>query len=522
MNGLNSATLDSDQIKQWWEMWPHANIGIATGAKSGFIVLDVDIGHGGRESLKALVEKHGKFPERVFQRTGGGGFHILFSHPGIRIGNIQGTDRLGKGIDVRGDGGYIVAAPSLHASGDRYEWGTDYNSLPDAPQWLIETLRRPEPSFQYSSVADIPTGARNNTLTSIAGALRRKGLSEAAICAALKAENLGRCVPPLDERDVERIAKSIARYTPEAPIQIRDPEYGEGIFTVSDLSDAVDELYERGLTAGASTGWRNVDQYYTVKRGQWTILVGIPSHGKSTWLDALMVNLALQHGWKFCVCSPENQPIQRHVAALMSQWAGEPFSGGGSIGKMSQATKEQAKAWVNEHFIFVLPLQQDFSVEGVLDLVSEVRARRPVDGVVIDPWNELEHKRPAGMNETEYVSQSLTFMRRYARAQEIHLWLVVHPTKLQKDRNTQLYPIPTLYDAHGSAHFRNKADMGVVVWRDLEDQTKPVEIHVQKVRFGECGGVGMAELYFDRTTSRYSETMVVDRSRKWVGASYET
>jgi twinkle protein len=64
--------------------------------------------------------------------------------------------------------------------------------------------------------------------------------------------------------------------------------------------------------------------------------------------------------------------------------------------------------------------------------------------------------------------------------------------------------------------------MGVVVWRDLEDQTKPVEIHVQKVRFGECGGVGMAELYFDRTTSRYSETMVVDRSRKWVGASYET
>lgn len=513
MNGLNGATTDEAQVRQWWGMWPHANIGVATGAKSGFFVLDIDKDHGGPESVKALTEKHGLFPERIFQRTGGGGWHVLFKHPGIRIGNIQSSDRLGRGIDVRGDGGYIVAAPSLHASGRQYAWGTPFDKLPDAPHWLIEALRRPEtsqPTPHYSSVADIPEGQRNNLLTSIAGAMRRRGLSEGAICAALKVENLQRCVPPLPEADIEKIARSIARYSPEAPIQAVDPEYGEGIYTVNDLSDAVDELYEQGLTAGASTGWRTLDNYYTVKRGQWTVLVGVPSHGKSSWLDAVMVNLAMQHGWKFCICSPENQPIQRHIASLMSLWAGEPFSSG-MVDRMSPKTRDEAKAWVQNHFVFILPLLKDFTVEGVLDLVSEVKSRRPVDGIVIDPWNELEHQRPSGINETEYVSQSLSFLRKYARAQDTHLWLVVHPTKLQKDRSTQLYPVPTLYDAHGSAHFRNKADMGVVVWRDLEDESQPTQIHVQKVRFKECGRIGIAELYYDRLTGRFSEEITVHR-----------
>lgn len=523
MNGLNGASKDAKQIRDWWSMWPQANIGIATGARSGFFVLDIDEKHGGRDSVKALVDKHGLFPERIYQRTGGGGWHILFRHPGIRIGNVQASDRLGKGIDVRGDGGYIVAAPSLHVSGKRYEWGTDFDKLPDAPRWLIEALRRPETSqtVSYSAIADIPQGKRNNTLTSMAGALRRRGLSEGAISAALKVENLQRCVPPLSDVDVERISRSIARYSPEAPIQVSDPEYGEGIYTVNDLSDAVDELYEQGLTAGASTGWRNVDQFYTVKRGQWTILVGVPSHGKSSWLDALMVNLAMQHGWKFCICSPENQPIQRHIASLMSQWAGEPFSSG-MVERMSPKTRDEAKAWVQDHFVFILPMLKDFNVEGVLDLVSEVKARRPIDGVVIDPWNELEHQRPVNMNETEYISQSLSFMRKYARAQELHLWLVVHPTKLQKDRTTHEYPVPTLYDAHGSAHFRNKADMGVVVWRDLQDESKPTEIHVQKVRFKECGTVGVAELYYDRVTGRFSEEIRIHRpAGNKIGISFD-
>lgn len=486
-------------------MWPDANIAVATGEKSGFIVVDVDPEKGGFASMRALISTYGQLIEKVYQNTGGGGWHILFKHPGIRIGNVQNSQKLGAGVDVRGDGGYIVITPSLHQSGKRYSWGTEHNELPDAPTWLLEILRSPESHTGYSAIGDIPEGQRNNTLASLAGVMRRRGMSETAILAALKAENLARCAPPLDDLSVERTARSIARYTPEAPISAASaPDYMEGVYSVGDLSDAIDALYETGWTAGASTGWQNLDEFYTVKRGQWTVLTGIPSHGKTAVLDALMVNLAIANGWKFCVCSPENQPLARHAASLMSLWAGEPFSKG-STERMSSKTKDEAKVWLDEHFVFVLPLEHQCSVEGILDLISLVRGQRAVDGVVIDPWNELEHKRPDGMSETEYVGQSLSFMRRFARAQELHLWLVVHPTKLQKEPKTLNYPVPTLYDCHGSAHFRNKADCGLVVWRDLGDEHSPTEIHVQKIRFRECGKIGKAELWYDKVTGRYSE-----------------
>lgn len=277
-----------------------------------------------------------------------------------------------------------------------------------------------------------------------------------------------------------------------------------GVYSVDDLSDAIDDLYEQGLTGGASTGWPALDWNYTVKRGQWTIITGIPGHGKSAVLDAMLVNLALTQDWRFCVCSPENQPLARHASQLMALWAGEPF-GKGTVERMSVATKERAKKWLGEHFTFILPDESDCTVDGILSLVALAHSARAVQGIVIDPWNELEHRRPPQMNESEYVSQSLTKLRRHARSNDQHLWLVAHPTKLIKNQAGD-YPVPTLYDISGSAHFRNKADMGVVVWRDVKTQRAPTHVHVQKVRFRECGRLGMVALYFDLVTGRFTET----------------
>jgi twinkle protein len=229
--------------------------------------------------------------------------------------------------------------------------------------------------------------------------------------------------------------------------------------------------------------------------------------GKSAVLDAMLVNLALQHGWRFTVCSPENQPLQRHAAALMEIWAGQAFSRG-SVLRMDKETKDAAKTWLAQHFTFILPDEADCTLPGILDLVGQVKDQHTIDGVVIDPWNELEHRRPAGMSETEYTSQALSKMRRFARFEDVHLWLVAHPTKLQKDVKLGTYPVPTLYDISGSAHFRNKADMGLSVWRDVSNERSATEIHVQKVRFRECGRIGNAGLYFDRDTGRYSEQPV--------------
>ena len=510
INGVTGATGDAAQIAQWFEQWPDANIGLATGADSGVFVVDVDPRHQGDDTLKRLQEQHGKFPEKVWASTGGGGWHLYFRHPGFPVKSR--AHALGPGVDVKGEGGYVVAPPSLHASGRAYEWG-DFDQPPDAPEWLLNLLRESAPQAPafVAEGAEIAEGGRNSALTSLAGTMRRRGLSEEAIYAALSVENVGRCNPPLPDADVRKIAHSVARYAPEDPGFVypervtMDGERPEGVYYVADFAEEIDDLYEHGLTGGASTGIPKLDYHYTVKRGQWTVVTGMPMHGKSTVLSSLLVNLAVNHGWCFCICSPENQPLARYAAELMSIWAGESFVKS-DVGRMSRETKEQAKKWLAEHFVFVLPDEGGCTVGGILEAALYVYQRRPIQGLVIDPWNELEHRRPDAMTETEYVSQSLTRMRKFARTNDLHLWLVAHPTKLQKDVKTGNYPVPTLYDISGSAHFRNKADMGLSVWRDVTDERGPTQVHIQKVRFRECGRLGMCELYFNAVSGRFEES----------------
>lgn len=114
-----SASTDAGQVRDWWTRWPTANIGLVTGVKSGLIVLDVDPAHGGLDSLRDLVAEEGAVEAFARVRTGGGGMHFYLRHPGGRVRNRTG---LRPGIDVRGDGGYVVAPPSVHASGRRYVW----------------------------------------------------------------------------------------------------------------------------------------------------------------------------------------------------------------------------------------------------------------------------------------------------------------------------------------------------------------------------------------------------------------
>lgn len=142
-HGLHDATLDAQIIKGWWTRWPNAGVGIRTGSASGLVVIDVDPGHGGQTSFNALLKDHGglrQVPLRV--RTGGDGWHLYFAHPGTAVPNDAGR-RLGPGLDVRGDGGYVVAPPSIHQSTKPYRWVGAANTPPPLPPWLAQRLVPP-------------------------------------------------------------------------------------------------------------------------------------------------------------------------------------------------------------------------------------------------------------------------------------------------------------------------------------------------------------------------------------------
>ena len=138
LNGVKDATTDPTVIKAWFNKWPDANLGIATGRASGFFAVDVD-GDVGKESLKELQAEHGRLPKTVTVQTGKGR-HRYFRCDGARVGNSAG--RLGKGIDIRGEGGYVVAAGSVHASGATYRFvdgrGLDEIAVAPAPKWLLD------------------------------------------------------------------------------------------------------------------------------------------------------------------------------------------------------------------------------------------------------------------------------------------------------------------------------------------------------------------------------------------------
>jgi len=142
-HGPKDASRNEIQLDHWWNRRPEANIGIRTGVNTGIVVIDVDPRHGGDESLAELVREHGELPATVEALTGGGGRHLVFKHPG---GTIRNRSNMRPGIDVRGDGGYIVVAPSNHASGGQYRWreghGPHETTPAEMPAWLLALVTR--------------------------------------------------------------------------------------------------------------------------------------------------------------------------------------------------------------------------------------------------------------------------------------------------------------------------------------------------------------------------------------------
>lgn len=269
--------------------------------------------------------------------------------------------------------------------------------------------------------------------------------------------------------------------------------------------DALRALWEKGLPPGDRTGWPSIDKHYTVAPGQFTVLTGWPGSGKSEWLDALLVNLSRQ-GWKFAIFSPENMPLELHISKLMEKLAGKPF-GAGPTPRLTLDELDEYNDELEQAFRFVETGTDALTASEVIAAVEPALKGFGAEckrGLVIDPWNELEHWRPGGMSETEYVSHTLSTVRNWARKNSVHVWIVAHPQKMRREDGKLPVPRPDMIS--GSSHWWNKSDCALTVWRDLENpDSRSVDIYIQKVRFKHIGRPGLVNLDYDRVTGRYRE-----------------
>lgn len=281
---------------------------------------------------------------------------------------------------------------------------------------------------------------------------------------------------------------------------------------IADHDEIKEQVYDLwksgGLPRGSSTGYPSLDPLYTVAMGQWTLLTGYPGSGKSNFLDSVLVNLAKREEWKFLIYSPENWPLQLHHSTILEKYLGKPFNPGPTE-RMNEDDIDSGEEWMRGKFFFAKPERPHMVAilgEAVKHFSYPVpSARRFKVGVVLDPWNHLEHHRPGGKSETEYVSEALSEVIRVARDANMHIWIVAHPAKTIRGKDGKS-PVPTPQDVSGSAHFWNKADCAITVWRNYEEgSTHETDIHVQKIRFRHIGHVGLATLRYSRITGQYSE-----------------
>jgi putative DNA primase/helicase len=239
------ATADPKQIRSWWRKFPEANIGIVTGQRSGLVVVDIDPKNGG--DFHDFRSEFGNF-ETPIACTPSGGLHVYFKLPINEELQTRHDGCLGRGVDFQAEGAYVVAPPSQIqlAEGPRdYAWdqrpllphhegGVPIALLPPALIMRLRTKTTTEKRTQ-TMPEKIIEGGRNDFLARVAGSLRRKGLQEAEILAALRETNRIRCVPPLPEEEVQVIARSIGRYPAEDPIPAEtitastDPCFGESL-----------------------------------------------------------------------------------------------------------------------------------------------------------------------------------------------------------------------------------------------------------------------------------------------------
>jgi len=283
----------------------------------------------------------------------------------------------------------------------------------------------------------------------------------------------------------------------------------QGLFNFRDYFDEIDSYYHRtlGYEFGAPTGWKSLDQLYNVVPGELTVVTGVPNSGKSEWIDALICNLNKSCGWKFGLCSMENK-VREHARKLLEKHIKKPFFDiryGESVERMTIDELEEGKKWLGDTF-YLIRCENDClpSINWVLKLAKSAVLRHGINGLVIDPYNELDHQRAPSQTETEYVSQMLTKVKRFAQHHSCHVWFVAHPRQL----HNWVGGPPNLYDISGSAHFINKCDNGIVVHRNRDPEAGPldqVQVCVRKVRNKVAGTIGEAFLSYNRVTGEYKD-----------------
>lgn len=269
----------------------------------------------------------------------------------------------------------------------------------------------------------------------------------------------------------------------------------DGLYKASDFPPT-------GRLVTYSTGWRSLDEYLRPYTGGFMVVGGFPSHGKSTWSLQFCTNMAALHGWNIAIASFEMQIVPYVTNALMSGFLGL------NIWNASPKEKLRAQDFLERKFTFISPSRQDFTtdhdIDWLLDKMLTSVIREGVKMILIDPWNEIEHKKKPDDSQTEYIGQAIRKLKSFAMQYDVLVCVVVHPTKGASHLDSADLG---LYNLADSSHWANKADIGLIIGR-IGDPKHDVltGIYIKKIRYQpDAGKVGDVVLTFDKESRLFTD-----------------
>lgn len=243
---------------------------------------------------------------------------------------------------------------------------------------------------------------------------------------------------------------------------------------------------------------REHDRLLKVMLGKLMIVTGVPGHGKSEWADGLVLQLAKNHNWNICVCSTEVDN-EEYEESMTHRYLSRP------IENVGEGEPAKARQFYQDHFTFItnntMDNEMELTLEKLVELAEIAIMRDNVKVLLLDPWNEIEHCRANNESETEYTGRAIRVLKRLARVYGILVIVVAHPAKPPSGKMDP----PTMYSISGSAHWANKADYGIVIWR-TEDSQDLTEVMIKKVkRHGPMGYPGVIEARLNKHTGKFEE-----------------
>jgi len=260
----------------------------------------------------------------------------------------------------------------------------------------------------------------------------------------------------------------------------------EGVSTLYDIQDELKDFVKNGFKPGFQVGLRNFDKIFSTYTGQFITVTGIPSSGKSDFVDQMCVGYNANYGWKTAFASPENAPTYLHAHKLMRKvWQDMPSPGDIDGGQWNKVADH-----VNDNFFFID--MERYTLEEVLRKGAELVKRKGIKCLVIDPYNKVRDINAGTDDVNRYTMEYLTKIEMFAKKYDVLVFIVAHPTKMYKGQDGKIEE-PTMYNIKGGGEWYDASYHGLLVHRDYDAKTTKVK--VLKVKFQNLGENG-AEAHF--------------------------